>query len=356
MVQESRPLRTGPGATPPASVGAGVGSEQPGSAFLFCPRCSQTLCQELADGRCPMCKGRIGRARRKARCDQGEPKTIYTQLALTRTNKMKTSEERENHESVTGTKEWACRNCNCCKGCSHDCIYCYARFIAVRYKRLTPQQWPDEVVQEHMVQKTYRQVDGTTMFPTTHDITPGNLQACETVLKKLLGSGSRVLIVSKPHLACIQRLCAELVNWKAQVLFRFTIGLMDEDLRQFWEPGAPAFSERLASLRWAREAGYETSVSVEPLLEPWNVRSLIDAVHPFVSHSIWIGKANQLRQRTAWKLPPDHPEIIRLLSWQTDEKVREIYDLLKGDPLIRWKDSYKKVIGIERPREAGLDV
>lgn len=262
----------------------------------------------------------------------------------------------QDREAVSGTREWACHNLNCCKGCSHGCIYCYTRFIAVRFKRLTPQQWTDEAVLEHVVKKGFRPAAGTTMFPTTHDITPGNLQACEIVLKKLLATGRRVLIVSKPHLACIQRLCAELVGWKSQMLFRFTIGLADEDLRQFWEPAAPSFDDRLVSLRGAYEAGYETSVSAEPLLEPWNVRAIVEAVRPFVNHSIWIGKANQLRQRTAWKLPPDHPEIIRLLAWQTDQKVREIYELLKGDPLIRWKDSYKKVIGIERPRESGMDV
>ncbi|MBE3097824.1 MAG: hypothetical protein IMZ44_11955 [Planctomycetes bacterium] len=134
------------------------------------------------------------------------------------------------------------------------------------------------------------------------------------------------------------------------------IGVMDEALRSFWEPGAPCFSERLACLRHAFEAGYRTSVSAEPLLEPWDVRALVKAVRPFLTHSIWIGKANQLRQRTGWILPPDHPEILRLLSWQTDEKVRRIYELFRNDPLVKWKDSYKKVIGIRRPGEAGLAV
>jgi DNA repair photolyase len=213
-----------------------------------------------------------------------------------------------------------------------------------------------ETILERQVNKGYHFVPGTIMFPSTHDITPGNLQACLSVLRKMLKAGNRVLIVSKPHLACVQALCAELAQWKGQILFRFTINVMDEDLRRFWEPGAPAFSERLASLRWAREAGYETSVSAEPLLEPWNARALVEAVRPFIIHSIWIGKANRLRRQTAWILPPDHPEIVRLLSWQTDEKVREVYEMLKHDSLIRWKDSYKSVIGIERPQEPGLDV
>jgi len=228
--------------------------------------------------------------------------------------------------------------------------------MALRFKRTSPSTWPEEVVIEREVRKKRRLLPGTVMFPTTHDITPGNLWACEALLQGLIQAGNRTLIVSKPHLACVQTLCGSLSQWKGQVLFRFTIGLMDDDLRRFWEPGAPDFSERLASLRWAREAGYETSVSAEPLLEPWNVRTLVETLRPFVTYSIWIGKANQLRQRTAWKLPPDHPEIVRLLLWQTDDKVREVYACLKHDPLVKWKDSYKEVLGTDRPQEAGLDV
>jgi len=257
---------------------------------------------------------------------------------------------------VSGTKEWSAHSVNCCKGCSHNCLYDYARAIALRFKRTTPEEWSREVVIEREVRKRRRRLDGVIMFPSTHDITPGNLWACRIVLRKLLEEGNKVLIVSKPHLSCVQALCEELAKHKSQVLFRFTIGVMDEALRLFWEPGAPCFPERLACLRHAFEAGYRTSVSAEPLLEPWDVRALVKAVCPFVTHSIWIGKANQLRQRTGWILPPNHPEILRLLSWQTDEKVRRIYELFRNDPLVKWKDSYKKVIGIQRPDEAGLDV
>lgn len=256
----------------------------------------------------------------------------------------------------TGTREWACHNANCCKGCAHGCIYCFARSFAVRFGRMRPEEWVNEVILDREVRKDRRRLDGTVMFPSTHDITPNNFGACATVLEKLLTAGNRVLIVSKPHLACIQDLCRALVPYKTAVLFRFTMGLMAADLRRFWEPHAPDFAERVAGLRAAFEAGYATSVSAEPLLEPWNARGLVETVRPYVTHSIWVGKANQLRQRTAWKLPPDHPEVLRLLGWQTKEKMLEVYGLLKDDPLIRWKDSYKQVLGLARPHQAGLDV
>jgi len=154
----------------------------------------------------------------------------------------------------------------------------------------------------------------------------------------------------------VRELCKDLVQYKKQIMFRFTIGVMDPELREFWEPGAPGFLQRVVSLHLAYEAGYQTSVSAEPLLEPWNVQLLVDRVRDYVTHSIWIGKANQLRQRTAWKLPGDHPAIVRLLSWQTKEKVLEIYEMFRNDWLIRWKDSYKKIIGLDRPDTPGLDI
>ena len=82
------------------------------------------------------------------------------------------------------------------------------------------------------------------------------------------------MVVSKPHLPCIETICSQMPAYKQQITFRFTVGLLDDDLRAFWEPGAPSFNERLASLRHAFEAGYQTSVSAEPLLEPWSVQTL----------------------------------------------------------------------------------
>ena len=261
-----------------------------------------------------------------------------------------------NNKAVSGTKEWASHNVNCYNGCRHDCLYCYARGMAVRFGRMRPEEWANEKPRLTELQKKRTLLDGGIMFPTTHDINPNNLFDCLVVLGKLILAGNKVLVVSKPHLPCIETMCRVMAAYKQQILFRFSIGLMDDELRAFWEPGAPSFNERLDSLRHAFETGYETSVSAEPLLEPWSVKTLVDRIRPFVSHSIWIGKANQLRQRTSWKLPADHPEIVRLLSWQTDEKVLEIYKIFKDDPLIRWKDSYKKVIGLDRPDTPGLDI
>jgi len=261
-----------------------------------------------------------------------------------------------NTPAISGTKEWAARSVNCCTGCSHGCLYCYARARAARFGLRAAADWTREDIRPAAVAKGYRFAEGTTMFPTTHDITPTNLAACLTVLGKLLGSGRRVLIVSKPHRRCIGRICAELALFRQQVLLRFTIGAVSDRLLRFWEPGAPPFAERLECLRTAREAGFATSVSAEPLLEAGRAAELVERVGPHVTHSIWIGKANRLRERAAWALPADHPEVLAVEAGQTDAAVRGVAAQLRDDPLIRWKESYKQVLGLALATEPGLDI
>ena len=262
---------------------------------------------------------------------------------------------------ISGTREWAAHNVNCCSGCSHGCLYCYARTMAVRFGKIRPEDWTDERLRSAALDKRYGKMDGTVMFPTTHDITPTNVEGCLFVLDKLLVAGNRVLIVSKPHPEIIVHICRRYVLRREQILFRFTIGADSNTVLSFWEPGAPSLEERLDALRAARAGGFDTSVSMEPLLTPERVAVLVALVEPWVSHSIWIGKANLLRYRSAWArkhVDCDllEAEIKRIEAGQTDEKVREIYELLKDNPKIRWKKSYKKVIGLEMPAEAGLDV
>ena len=266
-------------------------------------------------------------------------------------------EKNQPARQVSGTREWAVETVNFCNGCCNSCIYCYARYRAVhRLHRMTNDDWPKELVRDHDVRKSRRLVNGPVMCPSTHDITPGNIEAAETVLLKLLDAGNQLLIVSKPREECIDRLTKSLLPYLDQVLFRFTIGVVDERLRRFWEPEAPTFEERLNALQMAHEAGYATSVSAEPLLEPWNASELLARLRPFITHSFWIGKLNQLHGRTKWLYPDGHPEIDRLEQWQTDEKVFEVYEALKHDPLVRWKESYKMVLGLELSTTAGLDI
>ena len=155
-----------------------------------------------------------------------------------------------------GTGEWASHNYNIQSGCRSGCKYCYAQCMAIRFGRHTPASWlTPEIIPSKVDQRVGRKT-GRIMFPTSHDIDPSNMDECLTALVTMLAAGNDVLIVSKPHLECVKRLCRELQAYKRQITFRFTIGSACTATLKSWEPYAPPFSERLASLRHAFKAGY----------------------------------------------------------------------------------------------------
>ena len=257
----------------------------------------------------------------------------------------------------TGTQEWAASNVNIQDGCEHDCRYCYAKTMAIRFKRATATSWKRPRLRQHDLDRGFTRRSGRIMFPTAHDITPRNLDACLAVLRKMLAVGNDVLIVSKPRVTCIARLCDELASYRDQIVFRFSIGSTDNAILSYWEPGAPSFTDRLAGLKTAYLRDFQTSVSGEPMLDG-NPDALIATVRPYVTDPIWLGKINRLRNILPFNCPGDATAVRRgeaLVTIQNDKAIRALYARYSHNPLIKWKDSIKKVVGIKRPSVNGLD-
>jgi DNA repair photolyase len=254
-----------------------------------------------------------------------------------------------------GTREWATRTINCCTGCAHDCRYCYARSMAVRFNHTTQEEWKNKKIRQKDVDKAYRYNEGTIMFPSSHDITENNFDACFKVLEKLLKAGNRVLIVSKPHLSCIKHLCDKLQLHRDNILFRFTITAKDDKVLAFWEPGAPLYEERKQSLKYAFDKGFETSVSIEPMLDSENNFELVEDLSPYVTNSIWIGKLNQPRRRIDMRGTDVAEAVAKVEAGQTDARIIAIYERLKSNPIVKWKESVKKVMNIDLPDTTGLN-
>ncbi|MCK6489030.1 MAG: helix-turn-helix domain-containing protein, partial [Planctomycetes bacterium] len=255
-------------------------------------------------------------------------------------------------ERCTGVAEWASKSVNCVTGCSHNCRYCYAAFDACdRYHRVKRDEWEHPRVRDHDVRKRHVKYDGTVMFPTTHDITPEVLDPCLQVLGSLLSAGNHVLIVSKPHRACVQAICDRFTGHRSQILFRFTIGADDPDLLRYWDPGAPDFAERLTCLKLAHRLGFNTSVSMEPMLDIARAPRLVRRLLPHITESIWLGKMNNVASRVRVETEEDRRQVDAVTTSQTDEAVWALYDELKDIQQVRWKDSIKKVVGISLQKE-----
>lgn len=259
--------------------------------------------------------------------------------------------------AVTGTKEWSSSSVNCVTACAHGCLYCYAHAMAARFDRVPEGGWGCEVVRQAAVDKRYGKRKGVVMYPTTHDLTPENYKHTGKVLRKLLEAGNQVLVVSKPHSAVIMQIVGELGAYRDQVLFRFTIGSSSDRVLSFWEPGAPDFAQRLGALQYAHARGWQTSVSMEPMLGP-TADAMFELFHtlaPYVTESIWLGPLNRgeqrLRRNGHWN--EETAASLRMLQGILSKAAVEwLVEKLDGHPLVRWKDSIRSMVGMESATKA----
>lgn len=272
----------------------------------------------------------------------------------------KTVKKEKTKKPAGGAEEWGKYRINAFFGCEHDCKYCYAKtFIAVRGKKQSLQNWTVPIVNEKVITKNYREkMNGRIMFASTHDFTDLTIDASITVFKNLLAVKNDILIVSKPHLHIVKRLCAELEPYKDLIEFRFTIGSTQDSVLEFWETNAPGFQERLDSLKYAYNLGFKTSVSCEPMIDP-EIEKLVSQVRPYANVSIWLGKVRDFIRYLKVNKKNDADTIEKaqmLIAHFSNERILELYNTYKNDPLIKFKDSIKDIVGIQRPIEHGLNM
>ncbi len=252
----------------------------------------------------------------------------------------------EDKRDGKGTKEWSDYSYNICLGCEHACLYCYARATLcwgmAEYR--TPGAWANQRLNPNRRLGFEVGRRGVVMFPTSHDITPKFMPEALATIQNLL-KHNKVLVVSKPHLAVVKKLCGELADAKKDVLFRFTIGSLDRELCAFWEPGAPPPHERVAALNHAFKTGYATSVSCEPMLDDnAGMIRLVERVTPYVTDTIWLGKMNRCPQKYNAHIPGFATALAKIKAQQTDNQILKLAGALKGQPKVRWKDSIKAVL------------
>lgn len=244
--------------------------------------------------------------------------------------------------SGTGTREWAEYSENVCVGCSNDCLYCYAAKNADSSGKRSRSEWYREEISNSVSWKKYPKKSGVVMLPTTHDVTPFNVDAVIERAVAILDAGNDLLLVSKPRLEPTRKLMAALSGYKEHLLFRFTIGTLNTEVSKFWEPNAPSPHERILCLREAWGEGFKTSVSCEPMLE--GVAATVDlykTLYFMVTDTFWIGKMNRIDDRVDLKYA-EMAEIVKLD--QSDNEIAKLYSILCAEPKVRWKDSIKQVI------------
>jgi len=223
--------------------------------------------------------------------------------------------------------------------------------MAVPFGRRSWREWKKMVSRSDELKESMKKLPGRVMFPSSHDIVDVSpfREACMTVLGKLLNSGNRVLITTKPRMSVTKEIDRRYHRFKSLMQFRFTMTSINDEALAFWEPNAPGFEERLDSLRYAFRRGYKTSVSIEPFLD-YDPTKLIESVSPFVTESIWIGKMNYIRTKGLTRTEKRRYEKIRK-NYET-KHLAEIYMKFRGYQLVRFKDSIRIKLGSVSSKEA----
>jgi DNA repair photolyase len=251
----------------------------------------------------------------------------------------------KHREITSGTREWADHNVNCIKGCSNNCRYCYAKIMAKRFGRCTEETWQEMEINSSVINRTFRKYNGRVMFPSSHDIIdqPAVKEACFIVIEKLLRAGNDLLITTKPRLSITEDITERFYIFKEQLQFRFTITSLNNQLLSFWEPNAPNFDERFASLRYAYDNDFRTSVSIEPFLD-YIPETIINKLSPYITESIWLGPMNYISSNNIPEADRHYYQDIRD-NYQV-EHLQEIYEELKDNPIIKFKDSMINRLGL----------
>ena len=88
---------------------------------------------------------------------------------------------------------------------------------------------------------------------------------------------------------------------------------------------------------YTKESGFKTSVSIEPFLD-YIPQNLVTDLQPYITESIWIGPMNHIPRNNI--LPENIKKYDEIRKNYEASHLQEIYDELKNNELIRFKDSF----------------
>lgn len=190
---------------------------------------------------------------------------------------------------------------NCYVGCTHKCLYCYARYMKKFKER--PEEWGDfvdikinacEVLKKQLKkirppQEVFMSSVGDAWQPLE-----AKYRLSRDSLKLLLEAGLQVTILTKSSL--IERDFDILTCFKT-VNLGMTITTLDKSLQRVLEPLASSTQERLNTLKKAQDKGIKIWVFLGPLLPEFtdtysNLEALFKAISGLNLDYIYIDRLN----------------------------------------------------------------
>ncbi len=191
---------------------------------------------------------------------------------------------------------------NCYVGCSHRCLYCYARYMKKFKER--PEDWGEfvdvKINAPEVLKKDIKRIklpkevymstvcDGWQPLEEKYKLS----RAC---LRILLEAGFNMSILTKSSL--IRRDFDLLEAHNKQVSLGMTITTLNTELKRLLEPGASEPQERIDTLKEARQKGIEIYVFLGPLMPEFtdtqsNLEEIFSALKSLELDRIYIDRLN----------------------------------------------------------------
>ncbi len=170
-------------------------------------------------------------------------------------------------------REYAALACNPYIGCAHQCVYCFARNIAARFRpndnfgatKVKPGFLRDLAVQARRLQNEGKTGQVLIAF-STDPYQPLNEREEQTrqAIRILHDHDFTVCLLTKGGTRALR----DLNLFSDGDVFGGTLTFLDDKDSREWEPGAALPADRIASLRAYHDRGVPTWVSLEPVIRP----------------------------------------------------------------------------------------
>lgn len=159
-------------------------------------------------------------------------------------------------------------------GCSHGCKYpCYAFQMKKRFGKVSSyEEWIKPVVVENFIELLEKEIpkykEKIKILHLCFSTDPFMYEQKEVIDSSL----KIVRRLSEENIPCSILtkgiLPRELANCSKKNEYGITIVTLDEEYRKIAEPGAASVRDRIGALRYLKEKGYKTWVSIEPFPTP----------------------------------------------------------------------------------------
>lgn len=164
------------------------------------------------------------------------------------------------------------------RGCSHACVYCFARSTH-RYldldagadfdQQVVVKVNVDEVLRAELARRSWRRETvalGTNTDP--YQRAEGRYRLMPGIIGALADSGPPISLLTKGTLLRRDLPQLEEAARRVPVDLAMSIAVLDEALQRAVEPGTPSAAARLATVRAAADAGFRVTVFLMPVM-PW---------------------------------------------------------------------------------------